>query len=204
MPLLPDEPLLPELPDEPAVPELPELPDEPDVPLEPAEPDVPDEPELPDVPSSPDVPLLPAVPLLPDEPDEPDVPDEPPEPSVPDVPEEPTAAATFLLSNLFVTLFQITTSSDEPVGKLFICIAPFPIILPLTPILPLIVSDAFIVWSLLICKNDAVSVFAAFNANRATLAVYANEAVPTNIDAVCEFNTKLAVSTLDAFCANNA
>ncbi len=32
----------------------------------------------------------------------------------------------------------------------------------------------------------------------------ANDAVPTNIDDVCEFNTKFEVSTFDAFCANNA
>jgi hypothetical protein len=40
---------------------------------------------------------------------------------------------------------------------------------------------------LFICKKDAVSTLDAFNANKATLAVYAfnaNEAVPTNIDAV--------------------
>jgi hypothetical protein len=125
-------------------------------------------------------------------------------PDVPPVPEEPTAAAIPLYSNFLVILFQITTFSDEPDTKLVIIKSPFVVILPLTPKLPLIVRDAFIVWSLLICKNDAVSVFAAFNANKATLAVYANEAVPTNIDEVCEFNTKLDVSTFDAFCANNA
>jgi hypothetical protein len=67
--------------------------------------------------------------------------------------------------------------------------------------LPLIVNDALIVWSLLICKNEAVSVFAAFNANKATLAVYANDAVPTHIDAVCDINAKLDVSTFAAFAA---
>jgi hypothetical protein len=158
---------------------VPEVPDEPDVPDVPLLPDVPDEPEVPDVPSKPEVP---DVPLLPDEPDEPDVPevpllpDEPDEPVVPllpPVPEEPTAAAIFLLSNRFVTLFQITTSSDEPVGKLFNCIELFAItgplkkLLPVTPKLPLIVSDAFIVWSVLICKNDDVSDDGVFNANNA-------------------------------------
>jgi hypothetical protein len=140
---------------------VPEVPDEPDVPDVPLLPDVPDEPEVPDVPSKPEVP---DVPLLPDEPDE---------PLLPPVPEEPTAAAIFLLSNRFVTLFQITTSSDEPVGKLFNCIELFAItgplkkLLPVTPKLPLIVSDAFIVWSVLICKNDDVSDDGVFNANNA-------------------------------------
>ena len=32
----------------------------------------------------------------------------------------------------------------------------------------------------------------------------AKDAVPTNIDEVCVFCIKLVVSTLDAFCANNA
>jgi hypothetical protein len=39
--------------------------------------------------------------------------------------------------------------------------------LPLTPKLLLIISDAFIVWSVLILRNDDVSVFAEFNANDA-------------------------------------
>ena len=34
--------------------------------------------------------------------------------------------------------------------------------------------------------------------------MYANEAVPTNIDAVCVFCIKFVVSTFDAFCANRA
>ena len=53
-------------------------------------------------------------------------------------------------------------------------------------------------------KNDDVSVFAAFKAYEAVNENIANDAVPTNIDAVCAFCTKLAVSTFDAFCANNA
>jgi hypothetical protein len=59
--------------------------------------------------------------------------------------------------------------------------------LPLTPKLPLTVKLAFIVESLFTCKNEAVSTFCAFCANNANEAVIANEAVPTNIDAVCEF-----------------
>ena len=41
--------------------------------------------------------------------------------------------------------------------------------------------------SLFTCKNDAVLTPSAFRAYNAYDAVYANEAVPTNIDAVCEF-----------------
>ena len=115
-------------------------------------------------------PLLPLLPLLPDEPDEPEepllpeIPLVPEVPEVPPVPDEPTAAATFLYANLLVTGSQITTSFDEPEGKLWNAILLLNATLPLTPKLPLIVSDAFIVWSLLMFKNDDVSVFAEFNA----------------------------------------
>jgi hypothetical protein len=105
---------------------------------------VPAEPSVPDVPEVPDVPAEPSVPEVPAEPAE---------------PEEPCTPATFRVSNIFVALFQTTTLSEEPDTNVPI------LILPLTPILPLIVSDAFIVWSLLICKNDAVSVFPEDNAN---------------------------------------
>ena len=38
----------------------------------------------------------------------------------------------------------------------------------------------------------------------ALIVVNAIDAVPTNIEAVCAFCIKLAVSTFDAFCANKA
>jgi hypothetical protein len=56
VPLVPDDP---ELPDVPLLPEVPLVPDEPDVPLDPLEPDVP---EVPPEPDEPEPPLEPEVP----------------------------------------------------------------------------------------------------------------------------------------------
>jgi hypothetical protein len=98
------------------------------------------------------VPLVPEEPLLPSCPE------------VPPVPEEPTAAATFLYANLFVTGSQTTTSCAEPEGKLCKYTLLLKNTLPLTPKLPLTVKLAYIVWSFVMFKNDAVSVFAEFNA----------------------------------------
>ena len=147
-------------------------------------PEVPSIPLVPEVPEVPEVPDVPSTPLVPDVPEVPEVPDVPPEPSVPDapdVPDEPCTPAIFLRSNLLLAEFQTTTSSPEPDTK-------FPKnTLPLTPKLPLIVRDALILLSLFTCKNDAVFTPSAFKAYKAYDAVIANEAVPTNIDAVWKF-----------------